>query len=111
LLWPTLLNGGIFRRWLLKANDAKAVSESVVPCGVQCSLQAFREEYTINADNPLFPHSWSSSALSSQTMCQGSSADVSLAPLFPNPLTENDVDLAWFEQGDSDDFVKVTTLI
>ena len=83
--------------------EANAVSESVVPCDVQCSLQACRDECTIYADNALFTHPFSPSASSSQTMCQASSADAPLAPLlFPKPLTEND---------DKDDFFKVTTLI
>jgi len=87
---------------MFEANDAKAVSESVVPCDVQRSLQACREECTIYADNALSTHSLSPSASSSQIMCQASSADAPLAPLFPKPLTEND---------DKDAFFKVTTLI
>ena len=83
---------------MFETNDAKAVSESVMSCDVPWCLQACREGSTIDADKALL----TPSTLSSQTMCQGSSADATLAPLFSNPLTEN---------GDEDNFYKVTTLI
>jgi hypothetical protein len=85
--WPTYSCLMIVWHWTFDVNNMKAPSESVMSDDVLHSPHT--EKCAPNADKALFMHSSSPSALSSQTMCQGSNSDMAIAPPFPSPLMEN----------------------